>query len=136
MLRTKRPDDGQDIIDSGRHWQVMNFWRPLKTIYKDPFALTDATSVPDSDLIVYSTPNKSGQGPPLIQTYFVQSGSGEEHQWYYLSEMRPDEVVAFKIYESDPSCKAQRVVHTAVKDPGMDNKDTRESLELRTILIY
>ena len=54
------------------HSQV---WRPIKTIFKDPLAVADAHSVPDTDLVgtalIY--PDRRGE------TYSVKANP--KHQW-------------------------------------------------------
>lgn len=46
------PSETASQILSGPRWIILNAWRPIETIRKDPLAVADATSVPDEDLVV------------------------------------------------------------------------------------
>lgn len=39
------------IIKSGKRWQIINLWRPITTVYKDPLGVASAPSIPESSLI-------------------------------------------------------------------------------------
>jgi hypothetical protein len=73
---------------------VINAWRPLKTIRKDPFAVVDARSVPESDLVPLKRIMPNGKEG---ENYIVKAGDEGMHKWDYLHEQRPEEVLAFKI---------------------------------------
>jgi hypothetical protein len=78
------PDEAEGLLK--KRFQIINVWRPIKTIYKDPLGMADAHSVPDSDLLgtalIY--PDRRGE------TYSVLPNP--KHQWYYKYGQRPDEV--------------------------------------------
>ena len=57
------------------------------------------------------------------------------HKWYYMHEQGPDEVVAFKIYDSNPDSASNGTPHTAVHIPGTEDQETRVSIELRCFAI-
>lgn len=106
-------------------------WRPIKTILKDPLAIADAHSVPDSDLIgaalIY--PHRKGE------TYAVKHNPS--HRWYFKYAQRPDEVTLIKCYDSvtEPGI-ARRVPHSSFIDPAEEDKPPRESIEVRTLVFY
>ena len=111
---------------------LMNFWRPIKPVWRTPLALCDASSVRESDLNDseirggLDDPNR----PPL---WGYNLSYNPEHRWYYVSGMQPGEVLAFKLYDSDSS-QPQWTGHTAVEDPtSPDDAPARESMEIRTI---
>jgi hypothetical protein len=55
------------------------------------------------------------------------------HRWYYAPRMQPDEVLAFKLFDSEPG-RIQWTAHTAFEDPSArPDAAPRESLEIRTI---
>lgn len=112
-----------------RH-QIINVWRPIKKILKDPLAVADAHSVPDSDLIgvglIY--PNRKGE------TYTVRPNP--EHQWYYLYGQDTDEVTLIKCYDSKLDGRARRVPHTAFQNPEHEDDYSRESIEVRTLVFH
>ena len=55
------------------------------------------------------------------------------HRWYFVHRMRPDEMLAFKLYDSDAS-QPQWTGHTAFTDPDTPpDAPPRQSMELRTV---
>jgi hypothetical protein len=76
----------------------------------------------------YSTPEESG----------VKFGvrASPTHRWYYKYRQQPDEVLLFKAYDTDTSCKETRVPHSAFTDAEEENAPPRESIEARALLFY
>lgn len=119
------------------HWLakrvvLMNFWRPIKPVFRSPLALCDAATVRQSDLNIseirggLEDPNR----PPL---FGYNLSYNPEHKWYYMYRMQPDEMFAFKLYDSDSS-RPQWTGHTAIVDPDAPaDAPPRESMEIRTI---
>lgn len=55
------------------------------------------------------------------------------HRWYYAPRMQPDEILAFKLFDSDRT-RVQWTGHTAFDDPtAAADAPPRESIEIRTI---
>jgi len=111
---------------------LMNFWRPIKTVYRTPLALVDASTVAKEDLNFaevrggLNDPNR----PPL---YGWNLSYNPAHKWYYAFEMQPEEIFAFKLYDSRDDVP-QFTGHTAVDLPWTDDKTPpRHSMEIRTI---
>lgn len=111
---------------------LMNFWRPITVVHRTPLALCDASTVTPDDLNEseirggLDDPNR----PPL---YGFNLSYNPNHRWYYVPKMRPDEVFAFKLYDSDPS-RPQWTGHTAFNDPETaDDAPPRQSMEIRTV---
>jgi hypothetical protein len=119
------------------HWLsrrvvLMNLWRPISTVYRTPLALCDASTVLAGDL--HDSEIRGGLGdpnrPPL---YGYNLSYSPGHRWYYTSRMRPEELFAFKLYDSDPA-RPQWTGHTAINDPETpDDAPPRQSIEIRTI---
>jgi hypothetical protein len=61
----------------------------------------------------------------------------ESHGWRYFSDMTRDEVLVFKLYDSDieRGAKAWRCPHTSFFDP-REGTIPRESVEVRTICYF
>lgn len=111
---------------------LMNFWRPITTVHRTPLALCDASTVSPDDLNDseirggLDDPNR----PPLFGFNFSYN---PKHRWYYVPKMRPDEVFAFKLYDSNPNVP-QWTGHTAFADPdSTEDSPPRQSMEIRTI---
>ncbi|KAI9738409.1 MAG: hypothetical protein M1834_008912 [Cirrosporium novae-zelandiae] len=124
------PEDVAKYL-AGRH-QIINVWRPIRTVMRDPLGIADARSVPDKDLVPVGLiyPNRKGE------TYGVLRGDDGAHKWYYKSYMSPEEVILIKCYDSKDDGRAKRVPHTAFVDPGADNEGPgRESIEVRALVL-
>jgi hypothetical protein len=125
------------LREQADHWLskrvvLMNLWRPISTVYRTPLALCDASTVQSGDL--HDSEIRGGlddpNRPPL---YGYNLSFNPAHRWYYASRMQPDEVLAFKLYDSDAS-HPQWTGHTAINDPeATADAPPRESIEIRTI---
>ncbi|KAF6791690.1 hypothetical protein CSOJ01_14304 [Colletotrichum sojae] len=118
-------------VAASRRFQIINAWRPLKPVFKDPFAVTDARSVPDSDMV--GLPVRAGD-------YMDESWAARPnhaHRWYYKFAQKPDEVLIFKCFDSvDDGKTARRVLHSAFTDPAQEHMAPRESFEARATVVY
>jgi hypothetical protein len=111
---------------------LMNFWRPITTVHRTPLALCDASTVLPGDL--NDSEIRGGlddaNRPPL---YGFNLSYNPDHRWYYVPRMRPDEMFAFKLYDSDPH-RPQWTGHTAFNDPETPaDAPPRKSMEVRTV---
>lgn len=113
-------------------YMLINVWRPIEVVRSAPFAVCDASTVAASDLC--DSEVHGGLGDPNRPTLYGYAVSFNENQrWYYVPEMRPDEVLAFKLFDSDPSA-VQWTAHSAFTHPGIpEDAPPRESIEMRTI---
>lgn len=135
--------DQVDTVLAGK-WQLLNVWRPLKTIHRSPLAVADSTTIPRSDQIDLKYERKfivGGEERKLdVENNFTMApsneGEGKKHQFYYMYEQKPDEVVIFKTGESDESLAAGPVTHTAFEVPGTEHLPTRENIEVRVLAVY
>ncbi|KAK5655623.1 hypothetical protein OQA88_5554 [Cercophora sp. LCS_1] len=123
------PDEAETLLQ--KRFQIINVWRPIKTIFKDPLGVADAHSVPEEDLVgvglIY--PNRNGE------TYTVRPNPN--HQWYFKYAQTPSEVTLIKCFDSeDAPGRAKRVPHSAFVDPEEEDKEPRESIEVRTLVFY
>jgi len=124
------PEEAEELL-RGRV-QVINLWRPIRGPLRDaPLAVCDARSVAPSDLVpadlVY--PNRTGE------TYAVTYNSS--HRWFYVSEMRPDEALLIKCFDSMTDGRARFAPHTAFLDPTAPADILpRESIEIRSLVFH
>ncbi|KAH8881848.1 methyltransferase CmcJ [Thozetella sp. PMI_491] len=92
--------------------RIINVWRPIENIVQDyPLAYCDPISVPETDLIECDHVRRSFTGANLYAHF------NPGHQWYYLSEQRPDEVLLLKMFDSDENVKATRCPHASFRHP-------------------
>jgi hypothetical protein len=127
-VRDLIPDEAEELL-KGRV-QIINLWRPIRGPLKDsPLAVADARTVRPDELIgsdlVY--PHRVGE------TYSVKFSP--EHQWYYVSDMVPDEILLLKCFDSKTDDVARFAPHTAFIDPTAPaDAAPRESIELRALV--
>lgn len=116
-------------------YMLINVWRPIKVVESAPFAVCDASTVAKSDLC--DSEVRGGLGDPNRPTLFGHAVSfNPKQRWYYLPKMRPDEILVFKLYDSDSSA-VQFTAHSAFTHPGIaDDAPPRESIEMRTIAFF
>src|SRR5690554_4907678 len=114
---------------------LINVWRPIKTVYSAPFAVCDASTVAASDL--NDSEVHGGLGDPNRPPLYGYSVSFNPSQrWYYVPEMRPNEVLVFKLFDSDSS-RVQWTAHSAFEHPDTrPDAPPRESIEIRTISFF
>ncbi|VBB74927.1 Putative protein of unknown function [Podospora comata] len=126
-VRYHLPDEADELL--GKRFQIINVWRPIKTIFRDPLGVADAHSVPDSDLIgaalIY--PDRAGE------TYVVKPNSS--HKWYFKYAQTPEEITLIKCFDTEEGV-ARRVPHSSFIDPDEEDKAPRESIEVRTLVFY
>lgn len=110
--------------------QIINVWRPIKTVQRDPLAVVEASSVDDKSLVVTELiyPDRKGE------TFSVKYDP--EHRWFYKSGLAPDEVLIFKCFDSKLDGRARRVPHSAFHIPGTEHKEGRESIEVRALVFH
>lgn len=122
------PDEAETLL-KGRY-QIINVWRPIKTILKDPLTIAAANSVSDDDLVPIKLiyPDREGE------TYAVRPGSG--HQWHYLFQQTPGEVLLIKCFDSKTDGRARRVPHSSFVDGEFENEEPRESIEIRALVFH
>ncbi|KAM3429501.1 hypothetical protein MY4824_008233 [Beauveria thailandica] len=119
-LRWELPQEADDI--ARRRYQIINVWRPIQAIRKDPIAVADARSVPDEDLV----------GAEMTEDGFVGESwvvrHNPAHQWYYKHGMTPSDVLLIKCFDSDKTV-ARRALHSAFEDPRYQDCESRQSIE-------
>lgn len=123
------PDEAPELL-KGRV-QIINVWRPIKTVLRDPLAVAHAHSVPDTDLVPVALiyPNRRGE------TYSVRHNPS--HKWFYKSGLTPDEALLIKCFDSKVDGRARRVPHSAFVDPEAgDEVPGRESIEVRALVFH
>lgn len=101
---------------------------------RDPLAVADAETVPDGDYKLRERLFRSGI---RSGNYVMSHGSEEEqHKWYYMHEMQPNEVVVFKGYDTNQDLPGWRCPHTAFVIPGTEELPARESVEARIVCFW
>ncbi len=135
------PEDAERLSKS--RWSIINVWRPIRPISKDPLAVCDSRTVRDEDLIPIpvTLPAKgTGQYADIsagkgFEIYYARHNP--EQTWYYVSAMTPEEVLLIKCFDSiRDGHTARRVPHSAFTNPDTKDDLTRESIEVRCLVFY
>lgn len=115
---------------AGRH-MLINVWRPLAPVESTPFALCDARTVRREDL--FDSEIVGGLGGLDFSLWGFNLAYRPDHRWYWMPRMQPEQVFAFKLFDSDPDA-VQFTAHTAFEDlSAPPDAAARQSIELRTI---
>ncbi|KAF2463564.1 uncharacterized protein BDR25DRAFT_297922 [Lindgomyces ingoldianus] len=126
-LRWEFPNEADELVK--RRYQIINIWRPIETILKDPIAVADADSVPDLDLIGAEMTEDDFKGESWVVRH------RPDHRWYYKHQMTPQDVLLIKCFDSDTSV-ARRSLHSAFEDPAHRDEKSRQSIEVRCLVCY
>jgi hypothetical protein len=115
-----------------RRFAVIQAWRPIRLpLESHPLAICDARSIRFEDFVISERryPNRIGQ------TYAVKYDP--RHLWYWFPQMRRDEAIVFKVYDSLKDGRARWTAHTSFDDPtSPPNARPRESIEIRTLAFF
>jgi hypothetical protein len=111
---------------------IVNVWRSIGVVpvLDTPLALCDARSVGPADLVASELryPERTGE-ISLVR-------HRPEHHWSYVSEMRRDEALLFKQFDSEREV-ARFVPHAAFDHPAMPpDAPPRQSIEARVLVIF
>jgi hypothetical protein len=111
---------------------IIQVWRPINhPVESYPLAICDAQSVRPETLVV----NERRYQDRVGQTYGITYDPGQ--RWYWFPQMRPDEALVFKVYESLRDGRARWTAHTAFADPlAPPHARPRESIEIRTLAFF
>lgn len=111
--------------------QIINVWRPIKTVECDPLAVADAHSVVEEDLVPIGLIYPTRKGETLNVRH------SPAHRWYYKKGLTPEEVLLIKCFDSKVDGRARRVPHTAFVDPtSKPDAPSRESIEVRCLVFH
>ena len=115
-----------------RRFAFINLWRPLSHPAEDwPLAVCAAPSIAPDDFATLALryPDRDGQ------IYLVRYNP--DHEWYYVSRMRPDEALLLKVFDSADDGRARFAPHSAFADPTCrPDAPKRVSIEARTIAFF
>ena len=129
-VRDLLPDEAETLL--ARRFAIIQVWRAInQPIRKNPLAIADARSVAFEDLLIAERryPNRVGQ------TYRLRYGAG--HRWFYFPEMRRDEALVFKVYDSVTDGRARFTAHTSFDDPtSPPGAPPRQSIEARALAFF
>jgi hypothetical protein len=129
-VRDLLPDEADRRL--ARRFVFINVWRPIADTVRDaPLAICDAGSVAPRDLVAADLIYGKRTG----EIYYVTFDT--RHRWLYVPQMRPDEVILLKNYDSAKDGRARFTPHAAFLDPTAPRwARPRESIEVRAIVFF
>jgi len=116
-------------------FQIINIWRPLGSnpIMNTPLTLCDYRSL-DLDNDIHLSEVRGSES--TVSLYMISRNIQDAQKWYYLSQMRSDEMFIFKIFDSN-SDVAQFAAHTAFTNEHMPPMNIEQtSIEVRCLVLY
>lgn len=126
-LRWEFPEEADELLK--KRCQIINIWRPIATILKDPIAVADARSVPDADLVEADMTENDFPGKQWVVKH------NASHRWCYKYKMAPQDVLLIKCFDSRTDV-ARRALHSAFEDAEHRDEVSRQSIEVRCIVLY
>ncbi len=128
-VRDLLPDEAGELLK--HRFAVINVWKPIRgPVRESPLAVCDAGSMTQRDFVEQDLRYRDRTG----EVYSILHNPA--HRWFYFPEMREDEVLLLKCYDSDPS-KTRFTAHSAFEDPtSPPDAPPRESIEVRTLVFF
>ena len=117
----------------------INLWTPVRPVENWPLAVCDASSVESSELLHINFGRPETRETDTFAGGFESGGfvlsHHPQHRWYYYPHMQPEEVLAFKLCDTDED-DAHMTAHTSFEDPtSVPGAPKRISYEIRTIAV-
>lgn len=129
-IRDLMGDEAEDLLT--RRYAYVNLWRPIHGPVLDaPLGLCDWRSLGPNDMVATDLmyPDRVGE---VFNATFSPS-----HQWFYFPEMRTNEAVLIKCYDTREDGTARWSLHSAFEDPTTPpDAPPRESIELRAVVFF
>jgi hypothetical protein len=124
--------DYDRIMNNGGRLMQINVWRPISgPVKRTPLALADAQSIDAGEMLLTDQifPDRVGE------IYQLAHDSGQV--WYWVPEMRRDEILLIKGWDSTEDEHTRYSAHGAFLLPDQRPDDPpRESIETRTYVIF
>jgi len=129
-VRELMGDEAETLL--ARRFSIIQVWRAInQPIQSNPLAIADASSIAPEDLLIAERryPHRVGQ------TYRLRYSPG--HRWFYFPEMRRDEALVFKVFDSEKDGRARFTPHTSFDDPSTPaGARPRQSIEARALAFF
>jgi hypothetical protein len=119
---------------------ILQFWRNLGPAKMDyPIAFCDARTVTPAEGRAIHVTDYAGSGSNFDALGIVEPDDPSRHEWYTFPELSPDELVAFRTYDTDLVRVGRTwfTPHSAFRDPEVaEGKPARTSIELRATCLF
>ena len=129
-VRDLLPNEAEALLK--HRFAVVQVWRPIRhPVRREPLAIADARSIGMKELFPSSRiyPDRVGE--------VYHCAFNPAHRWYYFPDMRRDEAIVFKTFDSIKDGRARWTAHSAFDDPtSPPDAPPRESIEMRTLAFF
>jgi hypothetical protein len=129
-VRELLPEEAESLLQ--KRFAIIQVWRAInQPIRSNPLAIADAKSIATEDLLVAERryPHRVGQ------TYRLKYSP--QHRWFYFPEMRRNEALVFKVFDSENDGRARFTPHTSFDDPTTPpGAPPRQSIEARALVFF
>lgn len=120
---------------------ILQFWRNLGPAKMDyPLAFCDARTVARGEGRAFHVTNYAGSGANFDALAVLAPDDPSNHKWYGFPELKPDEAVAFRTYDTDLVRDGKSTYftpHSAFRDPSVAvGEPARYSIELRAQCLF
>jgi hypothetical protein len=128
-VRDLLPGEAEALLQ--HRFAVINVWKPISgPVQVNPLGFCDAQSMGADDLITTDLRYRDRTGEVYSLAF------NPEHRWFYYPQMRADEVLLLKCFDSDDRV-ARFTAHSSFDDPTSPaDAPARESIEVRTLTFW
>ncbi len=133
------PERVRDLLEPGKaerflahRFSMVNVWRSLgASAERFPLAVADGRTVPQNDYIAVDIVYQDRTGE------IYQNAHSEGQRWYYFSNMRRDEALLLKCFDTATDGRTRYTAHTGFFNRSApEGTPPRESIEVRTLLSF
>jgi hypothetical protein len=129
-VRDLLPDEAETLLK--RRVAFYNVWKSLYDVVEElPLAMCDATSQSEGDMLRMELKYRERTGEIYVMRH------SPAHRWVYFPNMRADQALLLKTFDSETDGRSRFVGHTAFEDPTTPpDARRRESIEVRTMAFF
>ncbi|EGG07325.1 uncharacterized protein MELLADRAFT_62621 [Melampsora larici-populina 98AG31] len=130
-LNDAKANEFLEEMRQGNHVVILNVWRPIQQVERDPLAICDWTTVSDEDHLDF------GHHPMEADNAIQAWSYNKKQSWYYLPQQQPNEVFVFVQHDSAaPDGHGMNVPHASPVLLGTpEDTDHRLSYDFRIAAI-
>lgn len=129
-VRDFLPEEADALLQ--HRFAIVQVWRSIAgPIQTTPLALCDAQTIAPGQLITAERRTKDRVGHTQCMTFNPQN------RWYFVSDLRRDEAILLKTFESDPANHGGPSGHSAFANPDAPaDAEPRQSIETRAFAFF
>jgi hypothetical protein len=130
-VRDHAPEEAEVLLQN--RFAEINVWRAISSgpIQESPLTLCDARSLTAQDTVPTDLIYPHRVGETYSFTY------NPDHKWFYFPNMKRDEALLLKCYDSKDNGRARFTAHTSFEDPtSPPDAAPRESIEVRALIFF